>query len=154
MDVRDRAKQEAARRVAARRTLLAEAEAELSRRESQVAECRDRQESVRAKMLSQFDGGTLAHRLVSARGHLADLREQEKMLTERVAQQKQVVALAEGELENALAALVEASKELKVIEKHRDEQMRQARHTEQRREQKLADEIGAILQRREGRGGD
>lgn len=154
LDVRERVKQEAARRVAARRAQLAEAEAELSRLQRLVTECRARQESARANMLAQLEGGTQAHRVVSERMHLADLREQERELTERVVEQQKVVALAESEVESALSALVEASKELQVIEKHREEQARQARRAEQRREQKLSDEIGAVIYGRKGRGED
>lgn len=154
LDVRDRAKREAARRVAARRAQLAEEEAELSRRQRLVAECRERQESARGNMLTQLEGGTQAHRVVSDRTHLSDLREQESELKERVAEQRKVVALAESELELALSALVEASKELQVIEKHREEQARQTRRAEQRREQKLSDEIGVIIHGRRGPGDD
>ncbi|HEV2802380.1 MAG TPA: flagellar FliJ family protein [Pyrinomonadaceae bacterium] len=145
LDVRDRAKQEAMRHVAARRAQLAEAEAELARRLGALEDCRRRQREAREAMLREIEPGAEARRLVAHRTHLADLRNMEGELTERVEEQRAAVVRAEGELEQALAALVEASKEVQAIEKHREEWGRQERRVEQRREQKLTDEIGAIM---------
>ncbi|HEX8455913.1 MAG TPA: hypothetical protein VF656_01225 [Pyrinomonadaceae bacterium] len=145
LDVRDRAKQEAMRQVAVRRAQVAEAEAELARRISALAECRRRQVEARETMLREIEPGAAARRLVTHRTHLADLREREGELSERVEEQRAAVARAEGELERALVALVEASKEVQAIEKHREEWGRQERRVEQRREQKLTDEIGSIM---------
>ena len=145
LDVRDRAKQEAMRRVAQRRAQLAEAEAELARRERALEECRAQQAEARAKMLNEMEPGAEAGHLVTHRTHLADLRNTEGELLSSVEQQHAAVARAEGELETALAALVEASKEVRAIEKHREDWGQRVRRTEQRREQKLSDEIGSIL---------
>jgi flagellar export protein FliJ len=145
LDVRDRVKKEATRRVVQRRAQLAEAEAELALRERALEGCRAQQIEARAKMLHEMEAGTEARRLVTHRTHLADLRNTEDELIESVGQQRSVVARAEGELENALAALVEASKEVRAIEKHREEWGLRVRRADERREQKLSDEIGAIL---------
>ena len=145
LDVRDRVKQEAMRRVAQRRAQLAEAEAELVRRERALQECRTQQVEARAKMLREMEAGAEARHLVTHRTHLADLRGREDELIASVGQQKAAVARAEGELENALAALVEASKEVRAMEKHREDWGQRMRRDEQRREQKLSDEIGSIL---------
>jgi flagellar export protein FliJ len=145
LDVRDRVKQEAMRRVALRRAQLAEAEAELARRERALADCRAQQVEARAKMLNEMEPGTEAGHLVTHRTHLADLRNRESGLINGVEQQHAAVARAEGELENALAALVEASKEVRAIEKHREDWGQRVRRAEQLREQKLSDEIGSIL---------
>jgi flagellar export protein FliJ len=60
-------------------------------------------------------------------------------------QQKAAVLRAEQETEKALELLNEASKELRTIEKHR-ENWRQIKRLELiRKEQKNNDEIGAIL---------
>jgi flagellar export protein FliJ len=145
LDVRDRVKQEAMRRVAQRRAQLAEAEAELARREQALEECRARQAEGRARMLNEMEPGTGAGHLVAHRTHLADLRNTEHELRQSVEQQHAAVARAQVELEQALAALVEASKEVRAIEKHREDWGQRVRRTEQRREQKLSDEIGSIL---------
>jgi flagellar export protein FliJ len=59
-----------------------------------------------------------------------------------------VVANAEAEVEKALDALIEASREVQVIEKHRETWQQRTRREEQLREQKIGDEIGAVTYRR------
>lgn len=145
MDVRERAKQDAARVVALRRAQLAEAEAELARREGEVEACRGRQRDAREKMLNEARVGAEARRMVAHRTHLADLREQEEALLAAVEEQRGAVARAERELDAALAALAEASKEFRVIEKHRENWREGERRAERRREQKISDEVASVL---------
>ena len=59
-----------------------------------------------------------------------------------------VALSAEAEVERAVAALIEASKEVKVIEKHRETWRQRTLREEQLREQKIGDEIGAVTYRR------
>jgi len=148
LDLRERAKQERARIVTARRAALAEAEEELVRRERSLADCKAQQSDAQAQMLEAAGGAAEASRLVAHRTHLADLRLTEQQLTVEVDQQRLSVSRAEKEVEKALAALVEAYKELRVIEKHREGWRQQMGRTEARREQKLNDEIGLIRHKR------
>lgn len=151
VDVRDRAKQEAARIVAVRREQLASAEAQLLRCEQAVENCRNQQSEARTRMLDEAELGTEVQRMVEYRTHLTDLHNKEKELIAEVEKQHLVVKRAEAELENALAVLIESSKELKVIEKHREQWRERERHQTEKREQKLNDEIGAILYERSER---
>jgi flagellar export protein FliJ len=148
LDVRGKAKQAAASLVASRREQLAAAEAELSRRRQTLAACRRRQANAQKKMLEEFEQGAEAHTLVTHRTHLADLRRTEQELTAKVEDQCRAVTSAEAEVEKALAALIEASKEMQVIEKHRETWREHTRREEQLREQKIGDEIGAVTYRR------
>lgn len=148
MDVREQAQREAERLVAARLAQLAAAEEELARREREVALCRERQESARAEMLEEMRGGSAASRAVAHRTHLADLRTLEEELRAAAEEQRATVARCEAEVEKARAALVEAAREVKVIEKHREHWQERERREGARREQKLNDEIGAILHER------
>lgn len=148
LDVRDRAKQEAVQRVALCRAQLAEAEAELARCEQAVLDCRNQQKAAYLKMMKQISHGSEAHRLVIHRTHLAELRHVERELVDKVSEQQTVVSRAENELEKAIIVFVEASKEVQVIEKHRESWRERLRREDQRREQKLNDEIGtAVFQR-------
>ena len=148
MDVRERAKQEAARVVALRRSQLAEAEEELARRAAALERCREQQRDARAKMLAEGERGAEARRLVQYRTHLSDLRAREQELSESVSQQRLAVARAEREVEAALTNLAEASKEFRVVEKHRERWREDRRREAVRREQKSGDEIAATLRRR------
>ena len=148
MDARERAKRDAARLLALRRTQLEEAEKELASRVEAVARCRQEQRDARAKMLEEGERGAEARRLVEYRTHLSDLRAKEEQLADAVAQQRHAVSRAEREVESAPANLAEASKEFRVVEKHREHWREDRRRDATRREQKLGDEIAATLRRR------
>lgn len=152
LDMRERAKKEAMIWVDARRKQLREAEIELERREQEVSECRARQRAAEAKMRERSLEVVAGHKFQIHYQHLDHLKEQEQQLVHRAAQQQQVVARASADVEAALAALVEAVRKVKMIEKHREGWMLKVRLEETRREQKVADEIGAIIhvQRRSG----
>ena len=148
LDVRGKAKQAAACLVATRREQLAAAEAELTRRIQSLAACRRSQVTAREKMLNEFDPGVAARTLVVHRTHLSDLRRTEDELVAKVEDQRRAVLGAEAEVEKALAALIEASKEVQVIEKHRETWRQRTRREEDLKEQKIGDEIGAVTYRR------
>ncbi len=149
LDVRDQAKQAAVRLVAARREQLAAAQAELRRRRQELEECRNRQVDAQARMLEEFDSSAEAHKLMTYRTHLADLRQVEQELLLKVEEQSRTCKTAEAEVEKALNALIEASKEVQVIEKHRENWRERTRRDERLREQKVSDEIGAVIHRRQ-----
>jgi flagellar export protein FliJ len=151
LNVREKAKQEAARVVAARRSQLAEAEAELVRREQELADCRARQTAAQSQMAEAVKEGAEIRHLVIHRTHLADLRESEQQLMRAVEQQTATVAFAEREVDKAVDALIEAAKELQVVEKHREGWQQRLRREDARREQKLNDEMGTILHERRSR---
>jgi flagellar export protein FliJ len=148
LEVRERAKQDAAKLLALRRAQLDAAEQELARREGEVVQCRERQQEAHAKMLEEAQSGAEAHCIVTHRTHLADLRRQETELLAAVEEQRAVVARAERDLEDALARLAEASKDVRVMEKHRENWREGERRTEQARERKISDEIAALLHQR------
>src|SRR5262245_26857902 len=147
LEVRDQAKQAAARLVATRREQLVAAETELARRLEEVRKSQQRQVEARQRLLEESSKEVEAQLLQTHRTHLADLRRIEEELTEKVAEQRTVVAAANQELEQAISALIEASREVQVIEKHRETWQQKTRREEQVREQKMGDEIGAITHR-------
>jgi flagellar export protein FliJ len=151
LDVRDKAKQAAAVLVATRREQLVAAEEKLRQRREELAACRRRQAMAQEQMFKEFERAVEAHTLVTHRTHLADLRRIEEEMLAKVEEQRRAVVNAEAEVEKALTALIEASREVQVIEKHRENWRQRARRDEQLRDQKIGDEIGAITYRR-GRG--
>ena len=148
LGTREQAKREAERLLVARTGQLAEAEEELARRLREVEACRGRQAAARAEMLEAMSGGAAAARALAHRTHLADLRAQEETLRAAADEQRGAVARCEAEVERARAALVEAAREVRVIEKHKENWRERERRESVRREQKLNDEIGAILHER------
>jgi len=145
LDIRVRAKDEAARQVAVRLEQLARAEAELNRRVQELENCRERRRQAQSAMLEQINTGTQAHRITAHKDFLGQLKETEAELEAAVEQQKQAVAGAEREVAHAREKLIEAARDVKAIEVHKSNWKTAERTAETRRDQKISDEIGAIL---------
>lgn len=147
-DMRQRAKDQAAELVALRRQELADAETELKRRKKAVLECRKNQEIQAEKLMTEFLKGVTAQSIIGHRTYIDALKDEEKILRNRVDEQQLVVEKAEQQVEIAVQALVEATKELKVIETHREKWETETRKELERKEQKMNDEIGSNLYQR------
>src|SRR5207244_10322453 len=89
-----------------------------------------------------------ANEITRFRQYLVDLREKETELLKSVEEQEKAVAREEKKVEKAFDGLNEAARELKVIEKHRENWQIEQKKDAERREQKSNDEIGAILHKR------
>ena len=148
LEVRRRLEREAARMVATRRVQVLEAEAELVRRAEAVAACVTRIAAARERMFEQARDGSQAYRLVEFRTHLSDLKRIEGELAVAHQQQQRVLSRAETELEKAIAALNEARKQSKILEKHRETWKARVDHQRQHQEQKLNEEISGVIYER------
>jgi flagellar export protein FliJ len=142
LEVREQAKKEAAQRLAAARQALAEAEAELARRLAAVDACRQRQAEANAKLAAALQAGSAAHVLLAHRTFLTALQEEEQRLQEAVEQQRAVIQQSEAAVETALQGLIEASKEVQAIEKHKENWQLSRKLEAERRENKANDEFG------------
>lgn len=143
--IRERAKDEAAREIAERYEQLALAEEELGRRQLTLQACYEKQSLAQAAMLEQLSGMSQAKSIVSHQIYLKDLKELENALQKAVDDQKQAVEQAENQVELAREKLMEKARDLKAIEIHKENWVKTEKIEEGRREQKLSDEIGAIL---------
>jgi flagellar export protein FliJ len=148
LEMRARARDEAALFLAECRRVLARAEDELIDRKKAVEACRRRQIEMQNEFAGKTRGGIRSDAIVRFRQYLTDLRENEKQLLKAVADQQAAVAREEKKTEKALNELNEAAKELKVIEKHRENWQNDNKKEAARREQKSNDESGAILHER------
>jgi flagellar biosynthesis chaperone FliJ len=151
LEVRRRLEREAARTVASRRMQVLEAEAELVRRAEAIAACIARIAVTREQMFEQARDGSEAYRLVEFRTHLSDLKRIEGELVAAHQQQRGALSRAESELDKAIAALNEARKQSKILEKHRESWKASVDHERQQREQKVNEEIGMVLYERHRR---
>ncbi|MER3427744.1 MAG: hypothetical protein C4334_06540 [Pyrinomonas sp.] len=148
MELRERAKKQQAELVAAKRAQLAAAEQELNKRQLAVEECRVRQREAKERMFRSAETGLEAAKLVQHRVHLADLKRQEEELIAAVEQQRAVVRRCQDELDKALVALAEATKEHRVIEKHKEKWQEAQRRAEEKKAQKASDEMAGIMHER------
>lgn len=145
LEIRNRAKDEAARMVALRLQQLEQAEIELNRRQKNLQACFEKQNQANSLMAQELNKGLPAHSILNHRNYLDDLRKLESELKAEIEKQLQVVANAEKELETARGKLVESARQLKAIEIHKTNWQTSEQSEKNRREQKLSDEIGAIL---------
>ncbi len=145
LEIRERAREQAAIQVAECRRQLKLTEIELENRKQAVESCRKAQSEMQIQMIEKSKGGIKSAEIARFRQHLTDLREVETNLIAAVEEQKKTVGRAEQAVEKALNFLSEASKEAKVIDKHRENWQVEKRIEAERREQKSNDEIGAIL---------
>lgn len=148
LDVRGKKRDQAAQFVAICRQKLADEELELENRKNILADCRRQIYEAKGKMLAEFDDGTMAGNIVAHRNFVESLKDHEQILQQNVETQKINVGNAEQVVEDAVDKLAEASKELKVIETHKGNWKQTQKREFEKKEQKLSDEIGAILHQR------
>ncbi|MEP6901756.1 MAG: flagellar FliJ family protein [Actinomycetota bacterium] len=149
LEMRERARDEAALYLAECRRLLNLAEIELRSRKKAVENCRQQQQSAQAQMIEKSGGGIKSGEIVRYRQHLAALRGEEMKLRAAVEEQKRVVERAQLTIEKALDELDEKAKEVKVIEKHRENWRLKQKTEAAQRETKSNDEISSILHERQ-----
>ncbi len=145
LEVRERARENAAQFLAQCRLKLAKAEEELEKRKQAVIDNRKKQSNAQNAMLEKFQTSVKNREILAHRQHLTDLRELETELLAAVEKQKQAVERHEKEVEDALLAVKEATKEAQIIEKHKEKWQRTRKIEANRREQKTNDAIGALL---------
>lgn len=145
LGIRNRAREEAARQVALRLGQLEQAEEELNRRQLKLQACYEQQNKAQAAMSEELNQGIQARNILAHQNYLNDLRKLEIELKNDVEKQIQAVTKAEKELETAREKLVETARELKSIEVHKANWQVSEQKAQNKREQKISDEIGAIL---------
>ena len=145
LGIRNRSKDEAARQVALRLQQLQSAEEELNRRQIKLQACYERQNQSQTLMNEELTKGIQARNILAHQNYLNDLRSLEIDLKHDVEKQIQAVTKAEKELETARERLIESARELKSIEVHKANWQDSQQKEQSRREQKISDEIGAIL---------
>ena len=145
LGIRNRAREESARQVALRLSQLEQAEEELNRRQLRLQACYEQQNKAQTAMSEELSQGIQARNILAHQNYLNDLRKLEIELKNDVEKQIQAVTKAEKELETAREKLVETARELKSIEVHKANWQVTEQKALNKREQKISDEIGAIL---------
>ena len=145
LSIRNRAKDEAVRLVGVRLQQLQSAEEELNRRQMQLQACYEKQNQAQSSMVEDLNKGLQAQKILAHQNYLNDLRKYEIELQVAVEEQIQNVSNAEKEVEAAREKLIESSRDVKSIEVHKANWQTAEQNQQNRREQKISDEIGAIL---------
>jgi flagellar export protein FliJ len=145
LGIRNRAREEAARQVALRLQQLQAAEEELARRRKKLQTCYEQQNNAQKAMHEELSRGIQARGILAHQNYLNDLRNLETQLQADVEKQIHAVTKAEKELAATREKLIEAARDLKSIEAHKENWQTAVQKEASKRDQKISDEIGAIL---------
>jgi flagellar export protein FliJ len=146
LEIRKRAEDAAKNEFAQAQKALAAAKAELQRLVDDLERRkRERKAKVEAYLKELFAKGKGALAVQGMGSYEKRLRAEEDEVGLQIEAQKQVVADAEKEAERKRAALAEAAKELKAIEKHKEKFLKQKKAERDAREELAGEEIGNAL---------
>jgi len=146
LDLRKRAEDAAKNEFAQAQKALAAARTELQRRVDDLARRqRERKQLIEAHLRELFAKGMGAMGVQGMGAYEKRLRAEEDEVALSIEAQKKVVAAAEAEVERKRAALAEAAKELKAIEKHKEKFLKQKKAERDAREEQAGEEIGNAL---------
>ena len=148
VEVRRKGKEAASRKVSLRREKLDKEKLELERRKLALENHRNDIGSAETRLSGELEQGVAASAVVSHKSFIEGLREMEAEMARALESLKESVLNAESDLEKAIQALTEASRELSVIEKHKKKWQTNERKRVTKQEQKILDEISSILHER------
>lgn len=148
VDLRKRAKDEAVLLLSQRNKELELEQQELVKRQQDLSDVRDQLSGASRGLTLDLSGGTRASAILKHKDFIEGLREKEKDSMLLVERQIETCEQAKKACGIAVDLLAEASKELSAIEKHKENWSFDVKKRENKREQKLLDEIGSILHER------
>ncbi len=146
LELRKRAEEEAKHAFADAMKALAEAKAELQRLVDDLARRKaERKRKVDAYLKEMMAKGMGAMAVQGMGSYEKRLRAEEDEVAAQIEVQKGKVAEAEAFAETRRAALAEAAKEVKAIEKHKEKFLKQKKAEREAREELAGEEIGNAL---------
>lgn len=148
LEVRRQSKDEAAKIVALCLQQLEQEKTALRRCQSALKDCLDKMDQSISLMNNELNKGIQAQNILQHRNFLEDLRKLEIKLKAEVEEQTHLVRKTEKDLETAREKLLDSTRDLKTIENHKTNWQELEHLKSNRREQKITDEIGAILHER------
>jgi flagellar export protein FliJ len=144
----DAAKEELARKLQA----LRKEQQELQKRKDDLTAHQRKRAEWMKEEAKKFAKGAAAVKVQRAGRFGERLREEEIDLKERIPPQQEKVEQAQAEVDLARAALVEAQKQKKAIEQHKDNWLLEKKKVREAREEVAMDEIGQTIHDRARRG--
>jgi hypothetical protein len=153
LDLREQAKGEAERGLAAAVHALAQEEARRDEAAAALTQARaEREAQVQAHLSRTLSQGADAAALSLMGQHTMRLKDAELARSAALAAQEAAVSTAQGALQQRQAALVEAARELQLLEQHRERWEAERRRAREVREEQAQEEVAAarhLARRRE-----
>lgn len=148
LEIRSWAKEEATKTVTLSLQKLEQTEVDLNRCQLNLKSCKEKQKQAVKFLEVELNKGLSTNNIIQHRNFLDDLKKQEIELKNEVEKQKKIVEIAKKELDSAEEKLLETVRELKAIETHKTNWQTSEQNEKNRQDQKISDEIGAILHSR------
>ncbi|QRK04573.1 flagellar assembly protein FliH [Archangium violaceum] len=147
LEMRERAKEEAEQAFSDAVKALEKQKAELKRMEQELETRKAERKQKVTAYLQQImaKGNTGPNSFTMMNRYEARLKDEEAQLALEIEQQKEVVKTAEKLVEQRRREMAEAAKELKAIEKHKENWQKQIRAERQAKEELNQEEIGNTL---------
>lgn len=146
LEMRERKEQEAQEAFAQALREVKAAQDEQARMESELVERKqERARKVQEYLQKALNSGSAANAMQSMNRYEARLRDEEAELAGRIELQKEEVERLEREAEGKRLELLEATKEKKAVEKHKEKWAKQVKAERATREETNQDEIGQAL---------
>ena len=146
LEMRARAKEEAEQAFSAAIKALEKEKAELKRLEDELAR---RKAERKAKVMAYLNEVMAKGAGINGMNMMARfeqrLKDEEAQVALDIERQREVVKVAERTVEQRRAQMAEAAKELKAIEKHKENWQKQIKYERQQREELTQEEIGSAL---------
>ncbi|MBN1208244.1 MAG: flagellar assembly protein FliH [Myxococcaceae bacterium] len=146
LEMRERAKEEAEQAFSAAVKALEKEKVELRRLEQDLERRKaERKEKVRAYLNEVMAKGTGINGMNMMNRFDQRLKDEEAQVALDIERQKEAVTVAERLVEQRRREMAEAAKELKAIEKHKENWQKQVKYERQQREDLNQEEIGNAL---------
>lgn len=141
LDKREKKKKDAEKALADARAELAKQQEVLRQREEDVVKATQKKEQYSADLMTKMQAGMETGKITSGKAYLEVLKQAIVTAKKKVEDQKKVVAEKEKKEKDAMLAVTDATKEMKVIEKHRENWADQLHKEEEYKEDQEQEEV-------------
>ena len=152
LDSKEKKKKDAEQALAEARKELAKQQQLLQERENDVLKAVETKQEFTAQFMEKMDQGMDLPKITQGKAYIEVLKQKIVTAKKKVEDQKKVVALSEKKVETAIGKLTETTKEMKVIEKHKenwiDTEKRELEAKEEKEQEEVAQNIYQQSRRR------
>ncbi len=141
LDSKEKKKKDAEKALAETRTELERQKKILQEREEEVVKAIKRKDDYSADLMKKMDSGLESGKITDGKAYLEVLKRSIEIARKKADDQKKVVQQWEEKVEAALVKVMEATKEMKVIEKHKGNWVEAAKKEIEIKEEKEQDEV-------------
>ncbi|HET6266714.1 MAG TPA: hypothetical protein VFG11_03280 [Acidobacteriota bacterium] len=145
LDKREKKKKDAEKALADARAEVAKQQEILRKREEDVVKAIHKKDQYSADFMTKMQAGMETLKITTGKAYLEVLKQAIVTAKNKVEEQKKIVAEKEKKEKDAMSAVTEATKEMKVIEKHKENWADQLVKEQEYKEEKEQEEVAQNL---------